>query len=325
MTPWIVFSIFLIVIDNQQIESAETCQPTTLYATDEWQNFTSPNYPKNYPSRLSCTWSIEASGWQVVIEIIDFDLEPQNSVSYDTVQVYEGTEANGRLIDELYGSISQGTQVHANGVMTVLFNTDLSRQFRGFLIRYKKGACLSTHCQETTALTVTSSSNGLSSSTVEEYIISINNTDLPSIPNIKATSENAVPAVMSIFLLLILLFVVGFAIWKRRKRKTQDTQTIISEIKSDECIYTEVQKVQNETDSDRKSLSDEKEVVVNELYGITSIPDLNTEQEVKINPIYVESQVENETITNVYEYAEENEFEERTNQLYNVSSLKFVP
>ena len=64
---------------------------TQLYATHAAQNFTSPNYPENYPSSTTCEWVITVSeGHRIQLSFPFIDLEEHGACVWDNLMIYDG-------------------------------------------------------------------------------------------------------------------------------------------------------------------------------------------------------------------------------------------
>lgn len=49
---------------------------------------TSPNYPKNYPGRKECAWTIEAPNKQrVILNVTHFELEKHSTCAFDYLEI----------------------------------------------------------------------------------------------------------------------------------------------------------------------------------------------------------------------------------------------
>ena len=53
---------------------------------------TSPNYPRSYPSDLTCVWVIEVASTHVIeLEFKTFDIEDSKKCKYDTLEIFDGS------------------------------------------------------------------------------------------------------------------------------------------------------------------------------------------------------------------------------------------
>ena len=50
-------------------------------------NFTSPNYPSNYPSIAECVWTITVPSGNIYINFTDFVMESHSRCAFDYVEV----------------------------------------------------------------------------------------------------------------------------------------------------------------------------------------------------------------------------------------------
>ena len=107
-----------------------SCGQTDFTAQDDEQEFTSPNYPNNYPNNANCRWNINASGKSAEISFTNFATEAE----YDEVKLY----LDGSLAGNLSGNItSQPFQFNQEASIT--FTSDGSIQDTGFRAVFKTG------------------------------------------------------------------------------------------------------------------------------------------------------------------------------------------
>ena len=107
-----------------------SCGQTDFTAQDDEQEFTSPNYPNNYPNDAYCRWNINAGGKSVQISFADFTTED----GYDKVALY----LDGSLAGNFSGDLtSQPFQFNQEANIT--FISDGSIQDTGFRAVFKTG------------------------------------------------------------------------------------------------------------------------------------------------------------------------------------------
>uniref|UniRef100_A0A8C8DH19 CUB and Sushi multiple domains 1 n=1 Tax=Oryzias sinensis TaxID=183150 RepID=A0A8C8DH19_9TELE len=94
----------------------------------------SPGWPSFYKDSLRCQWVIEAQTDQVVK--IHFD-KFQTEVSYDTLEIRDGSSASSPLIGEYHGTQAPRFLISTSNFLFLLFTTDNSRSAAGFSIRYE--------------------------------------------------------------------------------------------------------------------------------------------------------------------------------------------
>ncbi|XP_035255589.1 deleted in malignant brain tumors 1 protein isoform X2 [Anguilla anguilla] len=107
--------------------------------TDLKGEFTSPNYPGNYPNYAFCQWLIVSNGSNsVYLDFTYLRLENSGSCSYDSVSVYDGPSTSYRLLAKMCGQ--QTRSFSSTGPsLTVVFRSDGSVNDRGFHARYEGG------------------------------------------------------------------------------------------------------------------------------------------------------------------------------------------
>ncbi|XP_071088548.1 scavenger receptor cysteine-rich domain-containing protein DMBT1-like [Haliotis cracherodii] len=114
----------------------------TLFAQREPLNFTSPNYPRNYPSNDNCYWDIypQTRGYRVVLDMVFSDIEGSlgSTCRYDALTIYtrNNDDQNQTDLHRICGQIRWNLITHANQHFHAVFETDGSVTRGGFLIRY---------------------------------------------------------------------------------------------------------------------------------------------------------------------------------------------
>uniref|UniRef100_A0A914W328 Uncharacterized protein n=1 Tax=Plectus sambesii TaxID=2011161 RepID=A0A914W328_9BILA len=92
---------------------------------------TSPNYPNNYDNRLDCLYRITSTSKLARIRIT-FDYFYTESCC-DKLTLYDGPTIHSPQIKTLSGTMPGGTNYTSTGyVMTLLFHTDYSVNYKGF-------------------------------------------------------------------------------------------------------------------------------------------------------------------------------------------------
>ena len=107
----------------------------TCVGTYNTRNYiTSPNYPQMYGNDIDCRWLISSPGVNnLTLEFLDFQTES----SSDYLNVYEGQNIHGNLIDTYSGNtlspiVSNGNNLYLR--FTSGSHSDLSFTYRGFKI-----------------------------------------------------------------------------------------------------------------------------------------------------------------------------------------------
>ncbi|XP_041445755.1 embryonic protein UVS.2-like isoform X2 [Xenopus laevis] len=97
--------------------------------------FSTPNYPSDYPPNTNCSWIIWApAGYQVSLNMADFYLEYHRSCSYDSLQVFDGPKSTSPLIGRYCTSIPN--IVSTGNSLLLQFRSDRQVQNRGFKANY---------------------------------------------------------------------------------------------------------------------------------------------------------------------------------------------
>ncbi|XP_033761795.1 cubilin-like [Pecten maximus] len=108
-------------------------------------NFTSPNYPGNYPNHRVCEWLINiATGMRIELTLNDFDFETHSTCAYDGLEIYGGMDSASPLLMTLCHTQTQPQVYTATGnQMFIRFRSDISVPGRGFHASYRSllGGC----------------------------------------------------------------------------------------------------------------------------------------------------------------------------------------
>ena len=92
-------------------------------------NFTSPEYPVQYPPNLECQWHIIAdTDMVIVLRIRNFDLER----SFDYLTIGDGNEVENNKLARLTGQVKVRTVTSRSSTMWMLLSTDNTGQMAGF-------------------------------------------------------------------------------------------------------------------------------------------------------------------------------------------------
>ncbi|XP_002730804.1 cubilin-like [Saccoglossus kowalevskii] len=102
--------------------------------------FTSPNYPDNYPSDQDCYYTITVpTGMLVRLEFDFLSIETEN----DYIKVYDGPSSQNILIGLYSGSTIPTVRLSLGTVIEAHFHSDDFREFQGFAARF---TAVDDHC-----------------------------------------------------------------------------------------------------------------------------------------------------------------------------------
>ena len=106
------------LMGNQTIT---TC--TGLFYDSGGQN---GNYQNN--EDFTTTFKPETTGSNIIVDFLEFSVEPNSSCSYDWLKIYNGVSASAPLIGTFCGTTSPGTieATNAEGALTFVFHSDYS-------------------------------------------------------------------------------------------------------------------------------------------------------------------------------------------------------
>ncbi len=102
-------------------------------------NFTSPNYPDDYPDDSYCENRFEApSGYNVLLTIYDFVLEETPNCEYDSLSVYDGSSAENSMLVGSYCGVSIPMYFLSSGQdLLLVFKSDSTVNYKGYNIQYQ--------------------------------------------------------------------------------------------------------------------------------------------------------------------------------------------
>ncbi|XP_031430543.1 deleted in malignant brain tumors 1 protein-like [Clupea harengus] len=106
--------------------------------TEPKGEFFSPNYPKNYPIKAKCTWSIKSTGNRIIgltFPVVNLETDWLKDCRFDSVRVYDGPASDDRLLGRLCGT-QNGHFNSTRNELTVVFSSDSSTTFSGFKAEY---------------------------------------------------------------------------------------------------------------------------------------------------------------------------------------------
>ena len=116
------------------------CNSNGVILTGSSGSFSSPNYPSDYPNSKTCRWIISVpQGHRVQLSFQTFELETCIIPAFctcDHVEVRGGSERDATKLGKFCGK-NKPAPVHSSGRhMWVEFDSDLTRNERGFLATY---------------------------------------------------------------------------------------------------------------------------------------------------------------------------------------------
>lgn len=101
-------------------------------------SFTSPNFPKPYPTRVDCEWIIRTRLGQVInLHFEYFDVEGSTLCRYDYVSVHDGRTTSSRQIAKFCASVIPVSLQSSSNFMFVKFHSDTRRTYKGFLAKWQ--------------------------------------------------------------------------------------------------------------------------------------------------------------------------------------------
>ena len=96
-------------------------------------NFSSPNYPINYPNKKRCTWGITVPGDYRVLVVFD---EFNTHINSDVLKIYDGASNSSDVLMTLSGLLPGSTYESSGSSLWFEFTTDGSITAKGFHATY---------------------------------------------------------------------------------------------------------------------------------------------------------------------------------------------
>lgn len=107
--------------------------------TGESGFFTTPNYPKSYPSNMECEWTIVTShGYTIELKFEEFNLENSGACLYDFVDVRDGSSEFSSLINRFCASIIIAPIRSSNNSLFIKFKSDSNVSETGFRASWRR-------------------------------------------------------------------------------------------------------------------------------------------------------------------------------------------
>ncbi|KTF87440.1 hypothetical protein cypCar_00025640 [Cyprinus carpio] len=112
------------------INASTDCSEVLRSPTGE---FSSPNYPDNYPNNRDCVYKIIVEvNMQIMLNVTDFELEGFSSCSFDYLEIRDGGYETSPLIGKYCGTNGPPIIVSHSNRLWLKFRSDHSLTYRGF-------------------------------------------------------------------------------------------------------------------------------------------------------------------------------------------------
>lgn len=107
--------------------------------TSDEGDVTSPNYPNNYDANEQCTWHIAVPrGYRVMLRFRSLQLESSYDCEADALEIYDGPNIYYPMIEKICGNTPDTEVMSSRNIMTLVFKSDGTANFRGFSAHYSK-------------------------------------------------------------------------------------------------------------------------------------------------------------------------------------------
>ncbi|XP_046376086.2 cubilin-like isoform X1 [Haliotis rufescens] len=106
-----------------------------LYS-DRKSILTSPNYPLNYPRNAEFSWTLNAYGEKIVVEVMSSQIEMSEGCVNDRAEAYDGASKKDKLLGKWCGTETPSFESSGGKLTIVLFSNDNEIAGKGFQIKY---------------------------------------------------------------------------------------------------------------------------------------------------------------------------------------------
>jgi len=131
---------FLILIFSHPFPESGPCSSAGISLTGTSGNFSSPNYPLNYPNSKTCRWKISVpEGYRVKLTFDSFQLETcivPSVCTCDYVRIRDGNDQNSDELETFCGSNTPLPVLSSRRFMWVEFHADSNNNEEGFRASY---------------------------------------------------------------------------------------------------------------------------------------------------------------------------------------------
>ncbi|XP_065062389.1 uncharacterized protein LOC135689167 [Rhopilema esculentum] len=105
----------------------------------DYGQFSTPNYPKNYPVDMTCRWTISVvSGARILLNFTDFRVEKNKKCLYDYLVIKESRNGWGKLSSRFCGHGTIQIYLSEGNKVQVIFASDkLGKVDKGFTAQWK--------------------------------------------------------------------------------------------------------------------------------------------------------------------------------------------
>ncbi|XP_056401090.1 embryonic protein UVS.2-like [Hyla sarda] len=150
----------LSVLDVAKINKLYNCNVCSTLLNTPSGNFSSPNYPSNYPNNMNCVWLIRTPNGQVSLTFKDFRLLNSMDCASDYINIYDGPSTTSPKIVKLCGSKQLPEIIGSNNQMLIEFVSGSLTTSAGFSASYKTVQCGRTYFDATNIITSPGYSSG---------------------------------------------------------------------------------------------------------------------------------------------------------------------
>ncbi|ESP04192.1 hypothetical protein LOTGIDRAFT_171032 [Lottia gigantea] len=128
-----------VVYHLEKIPDCSPGRPLLLFAEEDFDTLTSPNYPGHYSNNQYCQWKILASDDYVLyLEVVFSDLGYSSSSNYrDYVAIFDGSDRYSSLLGRFTG-FTRDYYTSTSNVVFIEFYSDATQTNTGFKIQFRK-------------------------------------------------------------------------------------------------------------------------------------------------------------------------------------------
>ncbi|XP_040266954.1 embryonic protein UVS.2-like [Bufo bufo] len=130
----------LSVLDVAKINKRYNCNVSSRLLNTPEGDFSSTNYPSNYPDNMNYVFLIRTPDGQVALTFNDFDLQISPNCTSDHIRIYDGPSRRAPiLLNNTCGTSQIPTVIGSTNQMLMEFVSDAAISSRGFSASYNTG------------------------------------------------------------------------------------------------------------------------------------------------------------------------------------------
>ncbi|XP_051885111.1 low choriolytic enzyme-like [Pristis pectinata] len=128
--------------DIQKINKLYQCDTCGYMFVDKSGNFTTPNFPLNYPNNADCKWIIRSPiKYQILVEFSEFSIQEFAACLGDHVTVYDGADKLSKVLVRPACGAENPAAISTVNEILITFTSIRRLPARGFSAKYRFVEC----------------------------------------------------------------------------------------------------------------------------------------------------------------------------------------